>query len=122
VSLCVFKTTTRPPTLARQHVLVEDVHQFVLPAQLAIAGVVRAVLVQEVKVDALLILERQRPDILQDRVGHAQVARAHAKSGKLHLAAHRDEVLVLRAHRGTWGLHGASGREIVIVRERERVK
>jgi len=83
------------PTSGLDGVLVQDVDQLVLAAGPPVFGVVGPVVLQEGKVNPLLVLHGQRGDVLQEFVGHLEIQRSHPVGAQLHRALHPHEALVL---------------------------
>lgn len=93
-------------------VLVENIDQLIFAARLPIFGVVASVILQKGKINTLLILQRQRFDMLQKFVGQMEVTGAQPVGAQLHSALHPHEALVLsvqertiKKHRCIWFAH-----------------
>lgn len=76
-------------------VLVENIDQLVFTARLPVFGVVGSVVLQEGEINTLLILQRQRFDMLQEFVGRLERAGTQPVGAQLYFALHPHEALVL---------------------------
>lgn len=80
-------------------VLVENVDQLVLAAGLSAPGVVGSVVLQEGKIDALVVLQGQRLNMRQELLCHLDLEGAHPVDAELHPALHSHEALVLNVQK-----------------------
>ncbi len=76
-------------------VLVENVDQLIFATRLSVSGVVGSIVLQEGKINTLLILQRQRFDMLQEFIGHFELTGAQPVGAQLYRALHPHEALVL---------------------------
>lgn len=95
----LFLTLRLGHTFVFDGVLVENVDQLVLAAGLSAPGVVGSVVLQEGKIDALVVRQGQRLNMRQELLCHLDLEGAHPVGAELHPALHPHEALVLNVHR-----------------------
>lgn len=95
----LFLTLRLGPTSVFDGVLVENVDQLVLATGLSAPGEVGSVVLQEGKIDALVVRQGQRLNMRQELPCHLDLEGAHPVGAELHPALHPHEALVLNVHR-----------------------